>query len=172
MPKTKADVAAGRAKGPGGTDPYWSDPVALQHAIDAYFDKDGPKSIYGMSLELGFISHSSMYDYIKRGDECSTIVKRARSRMLAYYDETGQDRKSNGHFCDRMLSRMGEIVVERQEVQVQAVSMLDAAAIVAGELPPAERRVLPVESREVPPDDVTTTTDSGSEPQPQQAPSE
>ncbi len=89
-------------KHPGGRPPLFSTPEELQIKIDEYFtkydgitiakDQDGnvltdsknrpvfelkPPTIAGLALYLGFLNRHSIYDYEKRNDEFSHIIKRA-----------------------------------------------------------------------------------------------
>ena len=92
-----------------GRPPKYSSETELQDKIDEYFetqcktipitDENGhplmtnkgfpvvelnPPTIAGLSLYLGFASRQSMYDYLKRNDDFSYIIKKAITKNIAY----------------------------------------------------------------------------------------
>lgn len=65
-----------------GRKPRWSDPVALQRAVDDYFkfcfDHEEPALITGLAHALGFASRKGLFEAVKRDDECSEVLRRAK----------------------------------------------------------------------------------------------
>ena len=106
-PKKKA-----KAKKPAvktGRPAKYATPEELQAAVDDYFasckpefDKAGniishnsPK-ITGLALALGFCDRQSLYDYEKRGDAFSCIIKKARLTVESHYEENLNTVKATG----------------------------------------------------------------------------
>jgi len=149
MTMTMQDVKQGRAKGPGGPPRIFETPEQMQERIDDYFAQEGPKSVYGLSLHLGFNHYQKLLNYQVR-DEFHDTVMRAKQRIMAYYDEIGHTSKGAGHFCDRMLTRMGHAAIEVQLDAHDVATLGDLAAKLGGADPskvlPEPPAALPVES--------------------------
>ena len=84
----------------GGRPPHFDTPKKLEEKVVEYFDNCQPEfddenkiielnppSVSGLALFLGFASRSSFDDYIKRGEEFSYIIKRAKLAIECHYEE-------------------------------------------------------------------------------------
>lgn len=99
-------------KGIGGRPRKFSSPEELEAKIEQYFRekckdeiiksddgepvynkfgglqvKENPPTTTGLALFLGFVDRQSLYDYIKRGDEFSCIMKKAASTIEEYVEK-------------------------------------------------------------------------------------
>jgi hypothetical protein len=76
-----------------GRPPKFETAELLIDCIKSYFEdclKEGIKAtITGMTLWLGFESRSSLDDYVKRGDDFSYIIKRAKLSVENSYENSG-----------------------------------------------------------------------------------
>lgn len=127
-----------------GQPPKWPTPQDLQIAVDHYFNTnpDEPKTVSGLCLAMD-CDWQTLANYSKK-DEFFGIISRARGRIRDYYEKYGQTGR-NGHFADRMLTRMKMPAIEQQQLQatVGTVADLMAAVGVQDELPGAHRPALP-----------------------------
>lgn len=87
-------------------------PEEMQAKIDEYFNGDGPKTITGLALYLGFADRQSLYDY-QGLEDYSCIIKTARTRIESMYEERLADPKPTGAIF--ALKNMGWR--DRQEVE-------------------------------------------------------
>ncbi len=103
-----------KVKDVGGRPPLYKTPEELQKAVDEYFlnppnkrkvYKGGSTTEYteipfyavsGMALALGFESRQSLYDYDKRDDRFSYIIKRARLFIESEYEVALRDNNVTG----------------------------------------------------------------------------
>ncbi len=78
----------------GGRPPIYSDVKTLEDKIKGYIDYEdsvmgkegkGRYTLEGCALFLGFCSVQSMYDYEKRSDEFSYVIKRFKLWMVDYH---------------------------------------------------------------------------------------
>ena len=60
-------------------------PEALQEAIDAYFETEKKPTLAGLAVHIG-IGRQTLYEYDNR-DEFSYIIKKAREKVEAIYEE-------------------------------------------------------------------------------------
>ena len=81
----------------------FNSPKELQNKIDEYFETNDKPTISGLSLFLGFADRHSFYDYEKR-QEYSHTIKKARARMVKYYEENIFDHPPGSIF---MLKNFG-----------------------------------------------------------------
>jgi len=96
----------------GGKPPVYDSPEKLQISVDLYFDyKEGKKTISGLAYHLGFESRQSFYDYESKV-EFAYIIKRARLRIEALYEENLQSNNVAGSIF--ALKNMGWF--DRQEI--------------------------------------------------------
>ncbi len=95
-----------------GRPPHFETPGELQSEVDKYFKKPintrvvscagGTEKVLpvltvgGLGYSLGFKSRTSFYDYCKRSDEFSTIIKRARYFIEANYEAMLQGNNVTG----------------------------------------------------------------------------
>ena len=74
----------------GGRPAKFETPEALEKKIIEYFqwcvDNKQELAISGISQFLGFADRQSMYDYEKKGDEYSFIIRRARQAVEYSYE--------------------------------------------------------------------------------------
>lgn len=91
----------------GGRPALYETPEELKNKVIAYFDycilNNTKTTITGLALYLGFSSRSSLDDYVKRGEEFSYIVKRAKLAVENGYELSG------GTFDIFALKNMGWI---------------------------------------------------------------
>jgi hypothetical protein len=72
----------------GGRPPRYATAQELDGKVQGYFDRAGKRpTLSGLAHYLGFESRQSMYDYEKRTEEFSYIIKKARLRVEEYYEE-------------------------------------------------------------------------------------
>jgi len=78
----------------GGRPAKYDSPDELHKAVILFFDEcfQGKikATITGLALHLGFESRSSLDDYMKRSDEFSFIIKRAKLAVENSYELSGQ----------------------------------------------------------------------------------
>ena len=113
MARTKEKHAGGRPR-------MYDSVEVLQEAIDAYFEnpinfkkvtiageevKIPILTITGLAYSLGFLDRQSFYDYLKRDDEFSCIIKKARFFIEANYEAKLQSNNPTG--CIFALKNMG-----------------------------------------------------------------
>lgn len=109
MPFQKNQSGNQQGRKPGtkskiGRPSLYSSPETLQKKINDYFDggyekislgnKAPAPTISGLAYFLGFQTRQSLFDYEKRSNEFSYIIKRARLRVEANYEQMLQ-----GNFC-------------------------------------------------------------------------
>ena len=116
------DFAHGNTLSVGhGRPPVFKTPVELAEKIDSYindcpdtktcYSSDGVEyekkipTISGMAFFLGFESRQSMYDYEKKGDGFSYIIKRARLWLERHYEQSSQGNSPTGPIF--VLKNMG-----------------------------------------------------------------
>ncbi len=80
MPEDKPKHAGGRPR-------RFKTPKAMQLAIDEYFDTIEKITICGLALHLGFAQRKSLLDYEGYDPKFCNTIKRAKSRVEAYYEE-------------------------------------------------------------------------------------
>lgn len=78
----------------GGRPAHYETPDELHKKCIAFFEhcieKREKITVTGLTLYLGFESRSSLDDYVKRGDEFSYIIKRAKLAVEHSYETSGQ----------------------------------------------------------------------------------
>lgn len=70
-----------------GQPPKYKNGEDLQKAIDRYFNIESQPCISELAYKLGFASRQSLYDYEKRNDIFSYIIKRARLKVEVGYEK-------------------------------------------------------------------------------------
>ena len=71
----------------GGRPPIYETPEQLQTAVDIYFSTvEGPITVTGLALSLGFCDRQSLYDY-EKNDQFSCIIKTARLKVENSYEK-------------------------------------------------------------------------------------
>jgi hypothetical protein len=68
-----------------GRPPKYESADELKDAIDKYLQQEGPKTITGLALALGFESRQSLYDYEQK-ESFSYIIRRAKLFVENYYE--------------------------------------------------------------------------------------
>lgn len=118
---------------PPGRPRVYDSPEQMAAAVEAYFDGPGPHNVYGLVLALGFCHYSSLEDYETRDDprreEYRDVIAWAKLKVKESYTVIGLTTKQ-GHFADRMLTRMGEPCTE--EVKHSGNLTLNNAGIALG----------------------------------------
>jgi hypothetical protein len=74
-------------KHPGGRPRKYQSVEQLQAAIDSYFESTEKVTITGLALHLGFNSRQALINYEGYEPEFHDAIKRAKSRVEAYYEE-------------------------------------------------------------------------------------
>lgn len=74
-------------KHPGGRPRKYQSVEQLQSAIDSYFESTKKFTITGLALHLGFAGRQALINNEGYSDEFKDAVKRAKSRVEAYYEE-------------------------------------------------------------------------------------
>ena len=65
----------------------YSTPEEMQIVIDTYFETTEKVTVTGLALHLGFNSRQSLLNYEGYSEEFLDTMKRAKSRVEAYYEE-------------------------------------------------------------------------------------
>lgn len=103
-------------KHPGGRPALFKTPEALQTKISEFFarveteqesDPNRTPGVAELAYYLGFESRQSLYDYEKRGNEYSYIIKRARLYIEKEYEKKLSSEKSNPTKWIYTLNAMG-----------------------------------------------------------------
>lgn len=137
-------------KGPGGRPAMYQTPEEMQTKVDEYFetqvgikvlkDKDGniiynvltgepimeevPPTQSDLALFLGFKDRQSLYDYAKRSEEFSCVIKKAGTRIDAYAERRLFTKpKPTGEIF--YLKNRGWTAEEKRDIQVSAPTILD-----------------------------------------------
>lgn len=130
-------------KSKGGRPPLFNSPEEMQVAIDRYFNEttskvitktgvdyiDGPFTMTGLALALGFSSRQSLYEY-EEHEQYADTVSRARARVIAYAEGRLYDR-DGAMGAKFALSNYKDGWAERSEQIVSGTVQL--------EMPPRER---------------------------------
>lgn len=75
----------------GGQPPFYETPEQLEAKVIEYFDfcneSKEPVTISGLTQFLGFVHRQSLLDQMKRGQEFSDIIKRAKQAVEVSYEK-------------------------------------------------------------------------------------
>ncbi len=84
---TEQEQQTEEGKHPGGRPRKYQTVEQLQAAIDDYFETTKKVTVTGLALHLGFNSRQSLINNEGYSEEFLDAIKRAKSRIEAYYEE-------------------------------------------------------------------------------------
>lgn len=124
MAKTGEIKEDEKPKHAGGRPRVFSSPEEMQAAIDEYFDAEDALSIVEMALFLGFNSRQSLLNYEGYSPEFLDTIKRAKSRIEAYYEKHLVCNNAAGSiFALKNFGWQDKIVQERTRDEAEQVEI-------------------------------------------------